>query len=84
MAITLGVSFGSLTAQHGSANAPPILFLAFGLFMLGFVALWFVKLLLAIIYGIKAGSGQWAEHPILARLARKILNKGSGGAMVTS
>jgi uncharacterized membrane protein len=84
VAMALGISFGPLTPQHGSSSAPPLLFLVFGLFMLGFVALWFVKLLLAIIYGVKAGSGQWAEYPILGRLARKILNIGPGGSMVTS
>ena len=85
IAITLGISFGSLTPQHGSSNAPPpLLFLAFGLFMLGFTALWLVKLLLAIIYGVKAGSGQWAEYPLLGPLARKILNMGPGGAIVPS
>ncbi|HTS07239.1 MAG TPA: DUF4870 domain-containing protein [Candidatus Eisenbacteria bacterium] len=84
VAITLGISFGSLTQQRGSSNAPPLLFLVFGLFMLGFIALWLVKLLLAIIYGVKAGSGQWAEYPILGKLARKILNIGPGGAIVTS
>jgi len=83
-AITLGISFGRLTSQHGSSSAPPVLFLAFGLFMLGFVALWFLKLLLAIIYGVKAGSGQWAEYPVIGRLARKILNIGPGGATVVS
>ncbi|HTZ73894.1 MAG TPA: DUF4870 domain-containing protein [Candidatus Aquilonibacter sp.] len=32
------------------------------------------NLTLAIVYGIKAGRGQWADYPLLGRLARRILH----------
>ena len=41
-----------------------------------------MKLLLAIIYGVKAGRGEWAEYPLLGRLARHILHIGPGGAFM--
>ncbi|MGC2473570.1 MAG: DUF4870 domain-containing protein [Candidatus Sulfotelmatobacter sp.] len=77
--ISLGISFGAWTPQHGASNAPSLLFLFFGLFMMAFVVFWLVKLLLAIIYGVKAGRGEWAEYPVFGRLARHILNIGPGG-----
>jgi uncharacterized membrane protein len=40
---------------------------------------WVVVLILAIVYGIKAGRGEWAEYPVLGRLARKILKIGPDG-----
>ncbi|MGC2449129.1 MAG: DUF4870 domain-containing protein [Candidatus Sulfotelmatobacter sp.] len=82
VAMSLGISFGAWTPQHGSSNAPLLLFLFFGLFMLAFMGLWLVKLLLAVIYGVKAGRGAWAEYPVLGRLARHILKIGPGGAIV--
>jgi uncharacterized Tic20 family protein len=46
-------------------------FLAFlpfwGVAMVG----WVINLILAIVYGIKALNGQWAEYPLLGKLARR-------------
>lgn len=47
--------------------------------MMAFVVFWLVKLLLAIIYGVKAGRREWAEYPVFGQLARHILNIGPGG-----
>jgi len=33
----------------------------------------------AIVYGVKAGRGEWAEYPFLGRLARRILKLRPGG-----
>jgi uncharacterized membrane protein len=60
------------------------LFLFFGVFWLGFLGLWVVKFVLAIVYGIKAGRGEWAEYPILGRFARQILSIGPGGTVINS
>ena len=69
-------------ASHPSGirhDLPPeflFFFLAFWLFSMG----WFVLILvLAIMYGIKAGRGEWAEYPVLGRLARRILGIGPRG-----
>jgi uncharacterized membrane protein len=82
IAIGLGLSLGSWTFPHSASDAPPVLFLFFGVFWLGFVMLWFIKLVLAIVYGVKAGRGEWAEYPILGRFARRILSIGPGGAVI--
>jgi hypothetical protein len=39
-----------------------------------------VVLLAGIIYGVKAGRGEWAEYPFLGRIARNILKLGPGGS----
>ena len=82
MAIGLGISLGHWNARSGPSTAPPLLFLFFGVFWLGFVVLGVVKLVFAIVYAVKAGRGEWAEYPILGRFARHILNMGPGGAVI--
>jgi hypothetical protein len=39
----------------------------------GLMGLWVGTLLIAIIYAIKAGRGEWADYPVIGKLARKIL-----------
>jgi uncharacterized membrane protein len=34
---------------------------------------WLLVLILAIVYGIKAGRGEWAGYPVIGRLARRLL-----------
>jgi hypothetical protein len=46
--------------------------------------MWIVMLVSAIVYGIKAGRGEWAEYPLLGRLSRKILKIGPGGTPILS
>jgi uncharacterized Tic20 family protein len=52
---------------------PPALFLLFPLVWIGFMALWVGTLVIAIMYAIKAGRGEWADYPVLGTLARKML-----------
>lgn len=52
---------------------PPMMFLLMPLVWLGFMAIWVGTLVIAIIYAIKAGRGEWADYPVLGRLARKML-----------
>ena len=80
----LGFSFGGLQADHGSKTLPPLFFVLLAVVWLGFILVWFVKLALAIVYGIKAGRGEWAEYPLLGRVARKILNIGPAGTFIPS
>jgi hypothetical protein len=43
---------------------------------LGLMGLWVGTLVIAIIYAIKAGRGEWADYPVLGKLARKMLKIG--------
>ena len=52
---------------------PPALLVFVPLVWLGFMALWVGTLIIAILYAIKAGRGEWADYPVLGKLARKIL-----------
>lgn len=55
---------------------PPALFLLFPLVWLLFMAMWVGTLTIAILYAIKAGRGEWADYPVLGKLARKMLKMG--------
>jgi uncharacterized membrane protein len=55
---------------------PPALLILVPLLWLGFMALWVGTLIIAILYAIKAGRGEWADYPALGKLARKILKMG--------
>jgi uncharacterized membrane protein len=63
----------------GKNDPPPAIFLVFPLVWLGIMGLWLVMVILAIVYGIKAGRGEWAEYPVLGSLARKMLKMGPNG-----
>ena len=52
---------------------PPALFSLVPLVWIGFMALWVGTLVMAIMYAIKAGRGEWADYPVLGKLARKML-----------
>ncbi|MGC2745113.1 MAG: DUF4870 domain-containing protein [Candidatus Angelobacter sp.] len=68
------------TVLHQTNGKPPelptALFLLMPLVWLGFMAMWIGTLTIAIIYAIKAGRGEWADYPVLGKLARKILKMG--------
>jgi uncharacterized membrane protein len=56
---------------------PPALLILIPLVWLCFMGLWVGTLVIAILYAIKAGRGEWADYPVLGRLARKMLKIGS-------
>ncbi len=55
---------------------PPMFFILFPLVWLCFMGLWVGTLIIAILYAIKAGRGEWADYPVLGKLARKMLKMG--------
>jgi uncharacterized membrane protein len=78
--VGVGIAFHPLPVQQ---NSLPFGFILFFLAMLlGTFGWWIFILVVAIVYGIKAGSGEWAEYPWLGRLARKILGIGPGGELL--
>ncbi len=87
MVVVVGwmVTFFSTIALHGTDKsfAPPReLFIFFPLLWLFMVAIGITTLVLAIVYCVKAGRGEWAEYPVLGRLARKILKIGPNGSVL--
>jgi uncharacterized Tic20 family protein len=81
-AVLAGVAFHQPADQH--ASLPPAFVLIFPIFWLGMMGWWVFVLVVAIVYGIKAGRGEWAEYPLLGRLSRTILKIGPGGGVVAA
>jgi len=75
--IITGVTFHQTAAQHGSFPTEFLLF--FPMIWLIVLGWWIFILVVAVVYGIKAGRGEWAEYPVLGSLARGILGIGPGG-----
>jgi uncharacterized membrane protein len=57
----------------------PFPFLFFPVFMLAWFGPWVAIVVAAIVYGVKANQGEWAEYPVVGSLARKLLQLGPGG-----
>lgn len=76
-----------LTMAHHPADKstppPTALFVLFPLVWIGFMGAWVIVLVIAIMYGVKAGRGEWAEYPLLGRMARKILKIGPDGTTLS-
>jgi uncharacterized membrane protein len=79
-AVVFGVAFHQPVPQHDSF--PPGFIILFPVIWLGMMGWWVFMLVVAIVYGIKAGRGEWAEYPLLGRLARRILRIGPGGELL--
>jgi uncharacterized membrane protein len=60
-------------AQAHSSAPPPFFFILFPVIWLGFMGMWVLMLVFAIVYGIKASRGEWASYPVLGSLARRFL-----------
>ncbi len=84
MAAWLTLIFTTIATHPATKSAPPpfAFFLVFPLVWLGFMGTYALILVLAILYAIKAGRGEWAEYPVLGKLARKMLNIGPGGTVL--
>jgi uncharacterized membrane protein len=67
-------------APQAQGAPPPIgFFILMPLIWLGWMVAWAVMIVLAIVFGVKAGRGEWAEYPMLGSLARQVLKIGPGG-----
>ncbi|MBZ5614442.1 MAG: DUF4870 domain-containing protein [Acidobacteriia bacterium] len=74
MVLWFAAFFGIMVHQHGSDNAPPPAFFIMVPFIwLGFMGMFATVLVIAIVYAIKAGRGEWANYPVLGKIARRIL-----------
>jgi len=81
MVVWFGAFFLMMAHAPTTKNAPPPpgFFILMPLMWLCWMGLWVTVLSIAIIYGIKAARGEWAEYPILGRLALKVLKLGPCG-----
>lgn|SRR5512146_21782 len=52
---------------------PPAMVYLFPIFWLLAMGGWVLVLVLSIVYGIKAGRGEWASYPVIGKLARHFL-----------
>jgi uncharacterized protein len=78
--VVLGIVTAAASSDNGANGAPALFFLFIPFFWMSWLAMWVVMLVSAIIYGMKAGRGEWAEYPVVGRYARQILKIGPGGA----
>ncbi len=76
MFVWFGFFFIMMAHAPAARNAPPPpgFFILMPMMWLGWMGLWIAVVVIAIVYGIKAARGEWAEYPVLGRLALKILN----------
>jgi uncharacterized membrane protein len=80
--VWFGLIFSVIFHQVGAKppTAPPLeVFVLFPLFWLFIVGVNMTILVIAIMYSIKAGRGEWAEYPVLGSWARRMLKIGPGG-----
>ncbi|MGA2372217.1 MAG: DUF4870 domain-containing protein [Candidatus Korobacteraceae bacterium] len=75
MMVFMVAMFATMPASGGSAHnaPPPAVMIFFPVFWILGMGGWAVVLILAIVYGIKAGRGEWADYPVIGRLARHLL-----------
>lgn len=69
-------------APAGRNALPPELYFLMPVLWLSWMGMGLVVLLAGIVYGVKAGRGEWAEYPYLGPLARRILKLGPGGVQL--
>ena len=67
--------FATMSRSGGSAHhaPPPAVFVVLPIFWVVGMSAWVVIVVLAIVYGIKAGRGEWAGYPVIGEVARHLL-----------
>jgi len=68
----LGIFTQAAMQSHGSAPTP-VFVLLFPFLWLAVMAFWVLNLVLGIVYAIKANAGEWANYPLVGKLARRVL-----------
>jgi uncharacterized Tic20 family protein len=74
----------TILRTHGTSHSdiPTALFAVIPLFWLSLMGIFVLKILIAVIYSVKAGRGEWAEYPVLGGWARRVLKIGPNGEPV--
>jgi uncharacterized protein len=77
MAVWFAAIFSTIFSAAGRTppnQAPPVaMFVGFGLIWLLFLAGYLSNIVFGIVFGIKAGRGEWACYPLVGRWARHIV-----------
>jgi uncharacterized membrane protein len=77
MIVWFGTIFAMVFAHGGhpaEPKTPPIwMFFGMGVLWLSIMSVSLCNLFLGIFYGVKAGHGEWAEYPLIGKLARRIV-----------
>jgi len=60
-------------AEKHTQDFPAALLLIFPLILIPTFVISIGTLVVAVLYAIKAGQGEWADYPVLGKLARRIL-----------
>ncbi len=83
MVLWFGAFFVLMAHQQADKSAPPpAIFLLMPLIWLGFMSMFIVVLIVAIVYAIKAGRGEWANYPVIGGIARRLLKMDASQAVV--
>ena len=64
---------GTVAAGGKSGPPSPMFFVLFGFLWVIGMGLWLAVLVTAIVYGLKAGKGEWAAYPVIGGWARRVL-----------
>lgn len=62
-----------LSNQHGAGTPPFFLFLMFPIFWLTVVVFGMLNVVLGLIFGMKAGTGEWTSYPFAGAWARRLV-----------
>ncbi len=85
MVLWFGLFFLTMAQGQADKSTPPIaLLVVMPLIWLTFMAAWISMLVVAIVYAIKAGRGEWANYPVLGRMARRMLEIKEGEMTATT
>jgi len=78
----LAITFFAFHQATQHDPLPPVFIILFSAIWLGMMSWGVFTVVIAVVYGIRAGKGEWAEYPVLGRLARRILSIGPGGKLL--
>ena len=83
LVLALGVFvLAAVLSPEGRSALPPEFYFLMPVLWLSWMGMGVAVLLAGIIYGVKAGRGEWAEYPYLGAVARRILKLGPGGVQL--
>lgn len=73
MVLWFAFIFGIVFTGNKAGPPPPLFFILLPLMWVFAMAIWVGMLATAIIYGMKAGKGEWAAYPVIGGWARRVL-----------